>query len=88
MKLPRPTQERIAALCASAFNAHQRRMATWEQLDEKSCLGLDAPPGIGWRLVVKGRAPRFYATREQAIQAWDKDRNSFQAEERLTEKRA
>ena len=73
MTLPPPSPEAIAALRAGASRAHRLQAASWVQLHEKTRLGLDAPPGVGWRLEMSGRGPRYYASREQAVIAWKGD---------------
>lgn len=70
MNLPPMTPDQRLAIQARAKTANDARLASWVQLDAKSRLGKDAPPGVGWRLEVVGRRDRFYATKEQATQAW------------------
>lgn len=56
------------------MKADRAREALWEDLGQGCRLGPDRPPGVGWRLEVPGRPPRFYATRALAWAVWVQER--------------
>lgn len=59
------TRARAAATAAAARAARDAATTTYRN---GTTLGPDTPPGVGWRLKIPGVTPRYFATREAAIE--------------------
>jgi hypothetical protein len=57
-----------ARAAAAAAAASAARVAATTTYRNGTTLGPDTPPGVGWRLQIPGVTPRYFATREAAIE--------------------
>jgi hypothetical protein len=57
-----------ARAIATAAAARAARAAATTTYRNGTTLGPDTPPGVGWRLQIPGVTPRYFATREAAIE--------------------